>query len=110
MAISFPAGGCRLPSATINLALFDSLAFDLLHDVAPVSGLIDFPLVLVVNPSIRPNRLRNSLPMARAIRARSAWRRLAPAQRPSDRHPHRARAVPGRSAGAEIKVYRQVDK
>jgi tripartite-type tricarboxylate transporter receptor subunit TctC len=39
-------------SATVNVTLFDALAFNLLHDIAPVSGLIDFPLVLVVSPSI----------------------------------------------------------
>src|SRR5687767_5296920 len=32
-------------SATVNVS------FDLLRDIAPVSGLIDFPLVLVANPS-----------------------------------------------------------
>src|SRR5262244_2979625 len=38
-------------SAAVNVTLFDQLPFNLLHDIAPVSGLIDFPLVLVVNPS-----------------------------------------------------------
>jgi len=37
---------------TVNVTLFDSLPFNLIHDIAPVSGLIDFPLVLVVTPSI----------------------------------------------------------
>lgn len=39
-------------SATVNVTLFDQLPFNLLRDIAPVSGLIDFPLVLVVNPSL----------------------------------------------------------
>jgi tripartite-type tricarboxylate transporter receptor subunit TctC len=55
-AVSSPADGYTLlfiaASATVNVTLFDSLPFDLLHDIAPVSGLIDFPLVLVVNPAI----------------------------------------------------------
>src|SRR6266446_3725137 len=54
-AVSAPPDGYTLlfiaASATVNVTLFDSLPFNLLHDVAPVSGLIDFPLVLVVNPS-----------------------------------------------------------
>ena len=39
-------------SAAVNVTLFDTLPFNLLHDIAPVSGLIDFPLVMVVNPSV----------------------------------------------------------
>jgi tripartite-type tricarboxylate transporter receptor subunit TctC len=38
-------------SAAVNVSLFDKLPFDLLRDIAPVSGLIDFPLVLVANES-----------------------------------------------------------
>jgi tripartite-type tricarboxylate transporter receptor subunit TctC len=55
-AVSAPPDGYTLlfiaASATVNVTLFDSLPFNLLHDIAPVSGLIDFPLVLVVSPSI----------------------------------------------------------
>jgi tripartite-type tricarboxylate transporter receptor subunit TctC len=54
-AVSAPPDGYTLvfiaASATVNVTLFDSLPFNLLRDIAPVSGLIDFPLVLVVNPS-----------------------------------------------------------
>jgi tripartite-type tricarboxylate transporter receptor subunit TctC len=39
-------------SSTINVTLFDNLSFNLLRDIAPVSGLIDFPLVLVINPAL----------------------------------------------------------
>jgi tripartite-type tricarboxylate transporter receptor subunit TctC len=38
-------------SAAVNVTLFDQLPFNLLRDIAPVSGLIDFPLVMVANPS-----------------------------------------------------------
>jgi tripartite-type tricarboxylate transporter receptor subunit TctC len=55
-AVSSPPDGYTLlfiaASATVNVTLFDTLPFDLMRDIAPVSGLIDFPLVLVVNPSI----------------------------------------------------------
>jgi tripartite-type tricarboxylate transporter receptor subunit TctC len=55
-AISSPPDGYTLlfiaASATVNVTLFDLPPLNLLHDIAPVSGLIDFPLVLVVNPSI----------------------------------------------------------
>ena len=39
-------------SAAVNVSLFDNLQFNLLRDIAPVSGLIDFPLVMVANPSL----------------------------------------------------------
>jgi len=55
-AVSSPPDGYTVlfiaASATVNVTLFDSLPFNLIHDIAPVSGLIDFPLVLVVTPSI----------------------------------------------------------
>src|SRR6266852_3841740 len=38
-------------SAAVNTSLFEQLPFQLLRDIAPVSGLIDFPLVMVANPS-----------------------------------------------------------
>jgi tripartite-type tricarboxylate transporter receptor subunit TctC len=39
-------------STAVNVTLFDNLPFNLLRDIAPVSGLIDFPLVMIVNPSV----------------------------------------------------------
>jgi tripartite-type tricarboxylate transporter receptor subunit TctC len=55
-AVSSPPDGYTLvfvaASAAVNVTLFDSLPFNLLHDIAPVSGLIDFPLVMVVSPAL----------------------------------------------------------
>jgi tripartite-type tricarboxylate transporter receptor subunit TctC len=52
-AINAPPDGHTLvfigASAVVNMALFDKLPFDLLRDLAPVSGLVDFPLVLIAN-------------------------------------------------------------
>jgi tripartite-type tricarboxylate transporter receptor subunit TctC len=39
-------------SSAINVTLFDNLSFNLLRDIAPVAGLIDFPLALVINPAL----------------------------------------------------------
>ena len=39
-------------SAAVNATLFSNLPFDLTRDIAPVAGLIDFPLVLVAHPSL----------------------------------------------------------
>ena len=51
---------CSSPaSAAVNVSLFDKLPFDLMRDIAPVAGLIDFPLVMVANPSMPANHPRS---------------------------------------------------
>jgi tripartite-type tricarboxylate transporter receptor subunit TctC len=68
--VNSPADGYTLlfvaASATVNVSLFDRLPFDLLHDIAPVSGLIDFPLVLVANPSFPPKNVAELVAYAKA--------------------------------------------
>jgi tripartite-type tricarboxylate transporter receptor subunit TctC len=58
-AINAPPDGYTLvylgTSATVNPSFFDALPFDVLRDIAPVSGLAEFPFVFVVNKSI-PSR------------------------------------------------------
>jgi tripartite-type tricarboxylate transporter receptor subunit TctC len=39
-------------SAIVNKILHPSHAYDLVRDIAPVAGLVDFPMVLVVHPSV----------------------------------------------------------
>jgi len=39
-------------SAVVNTSLFESLPFNLQRDIAPVSGLIDYPMVMVAHPSV----------------------------------------------------------
>jgi tripartite-type tricarboxylate transporter receptor subunit TctC len=39
-------------STDSNATLFDGLPFNFLRDIAPVAGLVDFPLALVINPSV----------------------------------------------------------
>ena len=39
-------------SAVVSMSLFQSLPFNLLRDIAPVSGLIDFPMAMVAHPSV----------------------------------------------------------
>jgi tripartite-type tricarboxylate transporter receptor subunit TctC len=53
-------------SATVNATLFNALPFDLLRDIAPVSGLIDFPLVMVVNPSLPARSVAELIAHAKA--------------------------------------------
>ena len=46
--------------------LFDKLPFNLLRDIAPVSGLIDFPLVMVANPSLPAKTVAELIAHAKA--------------------------------------------
>jgi tripartite-type tricarboxylate transporter receptor subunit TctC len=53
-------------SAAVNVTLFDNLPFNLLRDIAPVSGLIDFPLVMVANPSLPAKTVAELIAYAKA--------------------------------------------
>jgi tripartite-type tricarboxylate transporter receptor subunit TctC len=50
----------------INVSLYDNLSFDVLKDIAPVSGLVKLPLVLVVNPSVPAKTLPEFIAYAKA--------------------------------------------
>jgi tripartite-type tricarboxylate transporter receptor subunit TctC len=53
-------------SAAVNVSLYDNLPFNLLRDIAPVAGLIDFPLVMVVNPSLPVRTVADFIAYAKA--------------------------------------------
>jgi tripartite-type tricarboxylate transporter receptor subunit TctC len=53
-------------SAAVNVTLFETLPFNLLRDIAPVSGLIDFPLVMVANPSLPAKTIPDLVTYAKA--------------------------------------------
>jgi tripartite-type tricarboxylate transporter receptor subunit TctC len=53
-------------SAAVNVTLFDNLSFNLLRDIAPVSGLIDFPLVMVANLSLPAKTVAELIAHAKA--------------------------------------------
>ena len=40
------------PAAAINATLYEKLNFNFLHDIEPIAGIIRFPNVVVVNPSL----------------------------------------------------------
>jgi len=50
----------------LNMSLYDNLDFDFLRDIAPVSGLVRLPLVLVVNPSVPAKTLPEFVAYAKA--------------------------------------------
>jgi tripartite-type tricarboxylate transporter receptor subunit TctC len=43
---------CVTASTALNVSLYENLPFNLLRDIAPVAGLIDFSLVMVVSPKL----------------------------------------------------------
>jgi tripartite-type tricarboxylate transporter receptor subunit TctC len=53
-------------SAAVNVSLFDKLPFTVLRDIAPVSGLIDFPLVMVANPAVPARTIAELVGYAKA--------------------------------------------
>ncbi len=69
-AINSPPDGYTMvylgTSATVNPSFFESLAFDVLRDIAPVSGIADFPFVFVVNKSIPSKNVAEFITYAKA--------------------------------------------
>jgi tripartite-type tricarboxylate transporter receptor subunit TctC len=53
-------------STAINASLYQSLAFDFLRDLAPVAGLVNFPFVLVANPSVPAKSVAEFIAYAKA--------------------------------------------
>ncbi len=69
-AINSPPDGYTMvylgTSATVNPSFFESLPFDVLRDIAPVSGIADFPFVFVVNKSIPSKNVAEFITYAKA--------------------------------------------
>ena len=69
-AVASPPDGYTLAyiaaSAAVNVTLFDNLPFNLVRDIAPVSGLIDFPLVMVVSPLVPAKTVPEFIAYAKA--------------------------------------------
>ena len=51
---------------TINVSLYDHLSFDVMRDIAPVAGLVQLPLVLVINPAVPAKTLPEFIAYAKA--------------------------------------------
>ena len=73
-------------SAIVNTSMYENLPFNLQRDIAPVSGLIDYPMVMIAHPSVPAKTTPSSSPTPRPIQARSAWPHSAAAR------PHISRA------------------
>jgi tripartite-type tricarboxylate transporter receptor subunit TctC len=70
IVVRAPADGYTLLVVTvsnvINTSLYDNLSFDLIRDVAPVSGLVKLALVLAVNPEVPAQTLPEFIAYAKA--------------------------------------------
>jgi tripartite-type tricarboxylate transporter receptor subunit TctC len=53
-------------SAVVNTLLFETLSFNLHRDIAPVSGLIEYPMVLVAHPSVPAKTVAEIIALAKA--------------------------------------------
>jgi len=69
-AISSPPDGYTMvylgTSATVNPSMFESLPFNVLRDIAAVSGVADFPFVFVVNKSVQSRTVAEFIAYAKA--------------------------------------------
>jgi tripartite-type tricarboxylate transporter receptor subunit TctC len=54
------------PANAINATLYDKLSFDFIRDIAPVAGIIRFPNVVVVNPSVAAKTIPELIAYAKA--------------------------------------------
>jgi tripartite-type tricarboxylate transporter receptor subunit TctC len=53
-------------SNVINATLYSALPFDFLKSIAPVSGLVDYPMVIACNPSVPAKNIAELIALARA--------------------------------------------
>jgi tripartite-type tricarboxylate transporter receptor subunit TctC len=70
LVVHAPPDGYTLLTSTmtnvLNMSLYDNLDFNFIRDIAPVSGLVRLPLVLVVNPSVPAKTLPEFIAYAKA--------------------------------------------
>jgi tripartite-type tricarboxylate transporter receptor subunit TctC len=53
-------------SAIVNTSMYENLPFDLQRDIAPVSGLIDYPMVMAAHPSVPAKTVAEFITYAKA--------------------------------------------
>jgi tripartite-type tricarboxylate transporter receptor subunit TctC len=51
----------------VNASLYEKLNFDFLRDITPFAGVIEYPLVMAVNPSLPANSVREFIALAKAM-------------------------------------------
>jgi tripartite-type tricarboxylate transporter receptor subunit TctC len=93
------------PPAAINATLYEKLSFNFLRDIAPIAGIVRFPNVMVVHPSVPVTTVAELIAYAKANPgkinfASTGLGQHTPCQRrvvqDDGRHQHSSRAVPQR--------------
>jgi tripartite-type tricarboxylate transporter receptor subunit TctC len=73
--ISAPPDGYTVLMVTgsnaVNATFYDALPFNVLRDIAPVAGLVRYPLVMVVNPSVPAKSVREYIDFAKALNGKA---------------------------------------
>jgi tripartite-type tricarboxylate transporter receptor subunit TctC len=68
--VNAPADGYTLLwlglSSVVNASLFLNLPFDIQRDIDPVSGIVDYPMVMVANPAVPAANVRELIAHAKA--------------------------------------------
>jgi tripartite-type tricarboxylate transporter receptor subunit TctC len=65
--------GFVAPNNAINASLYKKLPFDFLRDSAPVAGTMFLTNVMVVNPSVPANNVKEFIAYAKANPGKSTW-------------------------------------
>ena len=97
------------PANAINATLYDKLNFDFMKEMEPIAGIIRFPNVVVVHPSLPIKTIPELIAYAKANPGKVNMAHPATAPRSTcrascsraDRHEHAARALQRRRAGAD---------
>jgi len=53
-------------SSVVNASLFNNLPFDIQRDIAPVAGVVDYPMIMVANPAVPANNVAELIALAKA--------------------------------------------
>jgi Tripartite tricarboxylate transporter family receptor len=82
------------PANAINVSLYHKLPFDFIRDIAPVAGLIRFPNVVIVNPSVPARQTQHGVGRQRVYDPC-----VGGTVQDDDRHHHGPCAISRRRAG-----------
>jgi tripartite-type tricarboxylate transporter receptor subunit TctC len=97
------------PANAINASLYHKLPFDFIRDIAPVAGIIRFPNVVVVNPSVPVKPIPELIAYAKANPGKlnmassgnGSTIYVSGEVQDDDWHQHGARTLSRRGAGAD---------